>query len=301
MKIYHAQPLDPTLSVIIKDKDYQFVSIADCDFILYHQLYNNVKEVKKFISRLSKEYQHVLKKVVLFLMLDDERDYGHYDNIIIVRASAKAGRLRYNEIILPYVWESSESPYPISEITEKPTVGFCGLLSKHRKKLVQTFNQSSQVASNFLVRDKFWGGQPHDKNLVSDFSNNIKDTQFTLSNRGAGNFSMRFYQVISSGRIPVLVNTDMALPFSNNIPWGDILVFEKSEASCLKRVIEINKAGKTQQMQKALTKVYNEYLHPDVYFSQLINEINSRSLLNFDFNPKVKFSLLQKIKDFISR
>ena len=36
---------------------------------------------------------------------------------------------------------------------------------------------------------------------------------------GGGNFSLRFYEALSCGRIPVFVDTDCVLPFHDTIDW----------------------------------------------------------------------------------
>ncbi len=278
IKIYHAEPLDGTLFFVAQSNAYQPASLEDCDLVLYHDLYKDAKQVGKFLKQLSDKYRPLGKRVLVFIMLDDESDYGHFDNLILLRVSARASKLRDHEIILPYLWEGKKEPYSLSSKSELPVVGFCGLLSKHRKKLVNAFLKSKQVASDFLVREKFWGGKPHDPSLINEFFDNIENTQFTLSNRGAGNFSMRFYQVLSCGRIPVLVNTNMLLPFSEKIAWNEILVFEKSVEACLNRTLQIHEQGLTQELQLKCRQVYDDFLSPSVYFSQLIAEIKQKSL-----------------------
>ena len=288
IKIYHAEPLDGTLFFIAQSSAYQPASLEDCELVLYHDLYKDAKQIRKFLKQIAAQYKPLGKKVLIFIMLDDESDYGHFDNLILLRVSARASKLRHNEIILPYLWEGREVPYPLSPKSELPVVGFCGLLSKHRKKLVNAFLKSKQVASDFLVREKFWGGKPHDQSLINEFFDNIENTQFTLSNRGAGNFSMRFYQVLSCGRIPILVNTNILLPFSDKIAWKEILVFEDDAEMCLQRTLQVHEQGLTQELQLKCRKVYDDFLSPTVYFSQLIAEIKQKSLLQIHKGHKSK-------------
>ncbi|WP_258101013.1 glycosyltransferase family 47 protein [Marinoscillum pacificum] len=172
--------------------------------------------------------------------------------------------------MLPYIWECNDTAFPTSESTITPVVGFCGLVNKHRKKIIQTFKKSNRVESNFIIRDKFWGGDPHNSQLVDEYEANIKSSQFVLCNRGRGNFSMRFYQTLAFGRIPVLVNTDMVLPFENEIPWKDLIVFEKSEKKCLEKVIEIHKKDEITHRQKLCREFFDKFFHKDVVFSKLL-------------------------------
>lgn len=288
IKIYHAEPLHGTLFFIAQSSTYQPASLEDCELVLYHDLYKDARQVGKFLRQISEKYKPSGKRVLIFIMLDDESDYGHFDNLILLRVSARASKLRSHEIMLPYLWEGKEEPYPLSPKSQLPVVGFCGLLSKHRKKLVNLFLKNKQITSDFLVREKFWGGKPHDQSLINEFFDNIEHTQFTLSNRGAGNFSMRFYQVLSCGRIPVLVNTNMLLPFSDKIAWNEILVFEDDEETCLQRTLQIHKQNLTQELQLKCRQIYDDFLSPKVYFSQLIAEIRQKSLLQVHQEQKNK-------------
>ena len=38
--------------------------------------------------------------------------------------------------------------------------------------------------------------------------------------RGAGNWSFRFFETLSAGRIPVLIDTDSALPLEDRVDWS---------------------------------------------------------------------------------
>src|SRR5690606_37188550 len=43
--------------------------------------------------------------------------------------------------------------------------------------------------------------------------------------RGGGNFSVRFYEALAMGRIPVFINTDSSLPFDDRIDWKKHVVW----------------------------------------------------------------------------
>ena len=47
---------------------------------------------------------------------------------------------------------------------------------------------------------------------------------------GIANYSLRLYETLCLGRIPLFINTDCVLPFENEIPWKDICLWvEESE------------------------------------------------------------------------
>lgn len=211
------------------------------------------------------------KKTLVLIVDDYEYKYKRYKNLVLFRTSLRSSRRRNNEYVLPYVWECSEKAFSTSQPSSNPVVGFCGLVNKHRRKIIKTFQESNKIETNFIIRDKFWGGDPHNPSLINEYEQNIKNSQFVLCNRGNGNFSMRFYQSLAFGRIPVLVNTDMTLPFANDIPWRDLIVFEKTEKRCLEKVIAIHKYDEIGHRQKLCREIFDKYFHKDVVFPRLIN------------------------------
>jgi hypothetical protein len=133
-----------------------------------------------------------------------------------------------------------------------PVVGFCGYLLPRWKTALQglrgqrdkavghrvrraalgALSRSDRVTTNFLVRDSYWGGAVRhgkDPALVArvreEFVGNMFESDYILCARGAGNFSYRFYETLSAGRIPLLIDTDCALPFSDRIDWRKHAVF----------------------------------------------------------------------------
>ena len=53
--------------------------------------------------------------------------------------------------------------------------------------------------------------------LENLFVNNISKCDYALCVRGTGNYSGRFYMALNAGRIPVLVDTDVVLPYENKL------------------------------------------------------------------------------------
>ena len=133
--------------------------------------------------------------------------------------------------------------------TKNPKIGFCGQVAsnKIRQNITQSLAKSS-LDTNFIIRGKFWGGLSR-KDIVSrsslfdsrrsEFLRNILATHYTLCIRGCGNFSIRLSETMALGRIPLIVDTDCAMPFWNHIDWKDIALWVKP--SQVKDVAEIVK------------------------------------------------------------
>ncbi|WP_157202478.1 exostosin domain-containing protein [Marinilabilia salmonicolor] len=59
---------------------------------------------------------------------------------------------------------------------------------------------------------------------LSNFYNNIRDSDYVLCIRG-GDFSVRIYESLAMGRIPVFINTDCILPYDHLIDWKSHVVW----------------------------------------------------------------------------
>ncbi|MDX1774843.1 exostosin family protein [Oceanihabitans sediminis] len=119
-----------------------------------------------------------------------------------------------------------------------------------RASILNFLQKSDGVVCNFILRKKYRAGVTsnkdfHDTTLA--FYNNLRDSDYIVCVRGAGNFSVRFYEALAMGRIPVFINTDCALPLDNIIPWKKHVVWVEFEER--DRVAE-----KVKQFHEALSK-----------------------------------------------
>ena len=54
---------------------------------------------------------------------------------------------------------------------------------------------------------------------IGKFDDNLRSATYALCIRGAGNFSARFYEALSFGRVPLFVDTRCVLPLEDDIDW----------------------------------------------------------------------------------
>jgi hypothetical protein len=97
-----------------------------------------------------------------------------------------------------------------------------------RWKILKNLKKSNQITCNFIERDKYRAGITTEKEnhpTTVQFYDNIKNSDYVVCMRGAGNFSTRFYETLAMGRIPVFVNTDCLLPLEDSIPWKTHVVW----------------------------------------------------------------------------
>ncbi|AFL81707.1 Exostosin family protein [Aequorivita sublithincola DSM 14238] len=97
-----------------------------------------------------------------------------------------------------------------------------------RASVLKTLKESTEVETNFILRKKYRAGVISNKNshkTTLEFYNNLRDSDYVVCIRGAGNFSVRFYEALAMGRIPIFINTDCALPFDKEINWKKHVVW----------------------------------------------------------------------------
>ena len=97
-----------------------------------------------------------------------------------------------------------------------------------RARLLKLLDKSSLVKTNFIYRNSYRAGAKTVEDLektTKAYFDNIYDSDYVLCVRGAGNFSVRFYETLMFGRIPIFVNTDCILPFEDKINWKNHVVW----------------------------------------------------------------------------
>lgn len=106
------------------------------------------------------------------------------------------------------------------------------------------------------------------------FVENIIESDYTLCVRGLGNNSVRFFETLCCGRIPVFVNTDSTLPFDNLIDWKSLCVWveEKDIDNIAAAVVEFHNNISEEEflnLQEKLREIWEEYLTPIGFFKRL--------------------------------
>jgi hypothetical protein len=151
-----------------------------------------------------------------------------------------------------------------------------------RAESIEAVSRSSFVRSNFILRDAWFNGAFEgdgiDASLLRrsrrQYVENMFESDYILCTRGKGNYSIRFYETLSSGRIPVFVNTDCVLPFEEWIDWKQYCVWvEEEDISRLpERIAEFHEglsAGEFKDRQRACRRLWETWLSPFGFFKNL--------------------------------
>ena len=101
--------------------------------------------------------------------------------------------------------------------------------SRIRSQALFILARSPGLDCNFIIRDVLHHTEKLTLAQRQEFVDNMLGSDYILCTRGGGNFSYRFYETLSCGRIPVFINTDCELPFKEWIDWKRYCVWVEEE------------------------------------------------------------------------
>jgi hypothetical protein len=174
----------------------------------------------------------------------------------------------------------------------KLLANYVGLIRLFREKSSHSFRarsilslrKSKRVEINFRIKSNFAFGpsgmlntgntNETDQTFRQAFIDNIINSDYTLCVRGIGNNSVRFFETLCCGRIPVFLNTNCVLPFDQIIDWKNLCVWvEEEDIDDIARAVETfhNKLSEAEflELQKKLRVLWEEYLSPVGFFKHL--------------------------------
>ena len=197
--------------------------------------------------------------------------------------------------------------------TARPVVGFCGLAggsalqllsrraanlgqrlsyrlgwrkwepppfetSSFRQRVLGQFASSPGIDTNFILRKKYRAGvsgekDPHHPSRL-EFVGNILNTDYTVCMRGGGNFSVRFCETLSLGRIPLFIDTDCLLPWHDQLdykahfPWIEMHELPHAAEKLLDFHHSLTDSGFID-LQHACRKLWEEQFTADGFYTRL--------------------------------
>jgi hypothetical protein len=121
-----------------------------------------------------------------------------------------------------------EFPVSLAELVdEKRGAERKGIL--FREKALRVLSRNPRVEPRFTARTSYSGHVKTIQGSVADnrreFVENLLNSDYALCVKGDGNYSVRFYEALSLGRIPLFVDTACVLPLEDIINYRDFCVF----------------------------------------------------------------------------
>lgn len=209
-------------------------------------------------------------KPLIVCSYGDSSETSSIPATIVLRTSAYRSTLAKNEILVPpHIPDLGKLYGTLQKQKEEiPTVAFCGYaafpsvksqikflykdtlagigsifsdsIAVHRQgiyfrqKAMSVLSNSSRVQTKFITRSFYSGSQKtigmDSKIARKEYIENMQSSDLALAPKGDGNYSLRFYEALSLGRIPILIDTDTPLPGDDNwykdvilrVSWKDI-------------------------------------------------------------------------------
>ncbi len=191
--------------------------------------------------------------------------------------------------------------------TERPTLGFMGHVTNGFRSLgyiqrgwqhfhgfrlsvrvLRAFENSELAVTSFTRRSTTLGppltgmtGDDLRRAMREAYVESVFSSSYSLCVRGAGNWSYRFFEALSAGRIPVLIDTDCALPLEETVPWDQHIcrIPFKSLNDAPRILAEFHESLQPEglaKVQVANRKLWIDQLAPDKFFIDALNQAHSQ-------------------------
>ena len=169
----------------------------------------------------------------------------------------------------------------------KPETVFPYLLK--RKKLLDQLEQSPRIKTRFRLRDSFAKGTIGQNGQArKEFIDNIVNSDYIFCFRGGANYSLRFYETLCLGRIPMFINTNCKLPFDNVVDWKNVILWiHANELDFMEeKICDFHNSMTNSQFiekQKYCRELWVKYLSKQGFIKHFHDEIK-QSLLSKSFD-----------------
>lgn len=119
------------------------------------------------------------------------------------------------------------------------------------------------------------------ENNRRQFVENLRTSDYGLTVKGDANSSVRFYEILSMGRIPLFLDTACVLPLEDSLNYRDFSVFVdwRDADQIAQKLLEFHRSctpEKFMDMQIKARDAYRSYLRMDSFSHQLAHELRKR-------------------------
>lgn len=271
-------------------------SKEEADFILVPHEWVKIYKNRNYFS-----YLQELSKTVPLVILNtgDVSPEVKIRNVLELRTFLHPWENLNNKIIIPY--PTKPKPFHIRTWTPIPTISFMGYVPKlslgaligknargiknpikssvyiNRKlgvlrlnNLKHKFNINVTTKENFTAYNK-------NPNLLLDIKNyeeSLANSDYILCPRGFGNTSIRFYECLSAGRTPIVINSNGRFPFLDKEQEWSEHILEVNILSDWESVIKndwdlLQKSSGYEKRQIKNNKLFITNLEFNVYLTLL--------------------------------
>ncbi|HEY4504709.1 MAG TPA: exostosin family protein [Candidatus Paceibacterota bacterium] len=300
--------LEKAFDIIKKPLVLVVENMGEADFIMLPHEYFAVEKEKAYLDGYIKMARENDKKVLIFDWSDLDRPID-IPEAIVYRVSQYKSSMLSNVIVMPYFVEDLGRFEPKRK-SSIPSVGFVGYAGYRniphqvkqyfkdllesgprksglywRKRVIKLIGKDSRIKSNFVIRLFY---TPHRDTIKMDpdlarreFLDNIQQSDFTLTPKGDANGSIRFFETLSFGRVPILIDTDCPLPLEGTIDYDAFIlrVDWKDIGSLSRRIVELYDSISDEQfvgMQIGARHAFEQFLRADKFFEHSFSTLKNK-------------------------
>lgn len=301
--------IKPVVEIVSCPEEADYICIPH-DWAYVHKKTQYVNEFLEISKRT--------KKTLIIFATGDNPILPEIKNSIIFLTSQYKNKLKSNEIIIPGYAEDllKGGELSIQQKSDKPIVGFCGWASYgslvrriksfiknskydllafinyncvaykqgvfFRHKAIKILSKSMLVKTDFIIRSAYSGNiksvELSLEQARKEYIDNMHSSNYVLAPKGDGNYSIRFYEALSLGRIPVLIDTNVVLPLEDKINYDSFIVrVPFKEIKNIDRIISDHYKqldnSSFAEIQKEARIVFENYLRIDVFFNYIFHQL----------------------------
>ena len=141
-----------------------------------------------------------------------------------------------------------------------------------RKTVCTVFQKDARIATQFIDTLSFIKMKQNRQHYYNLYYNNMLDNDFILCCRGAGNWSIRLYETMCAGRIPVVLDTDIVFPKELHIDWNNLIIVDTTAQGLADKVVEWHQhdIAFLRRKQQQIFNVWYTELRPQVFFNNVL-------------------------------
>lgn len=289
---------------------------AEAEVLAIPHYWGQVRSNQPYLNSLVDLAEKFSKKIIIIAPGDSDAEINIPNSIILRNSQYKSTLRPNEIIIPGFADDLlGGRDLVIRKKGPRPVVGFCGwagfvsgdkycrylvkiLISKlkvllgdrgalvrrqglwFRRKALKILGASKLITTNFIIRRSYSGtnktAELDLKQARAEYIENMVGSDFILCVKGDGNFSVRFFEALSLGRIPLLVDTDCPLPLEDLINYDEFLVkVDCCDMSSLpSKTAEIYQAWSDEEYEKKqrrVREVFDQYLQIDKFFQIVLS------------------------------
>jgi hypothetical protein len=227
-----------------------------------HQLKEFDEKLLSFLCYQLPYWQNNKSKHVFFILGDSYFTPDSLKESIVVRSSCHKGS--YDHALYYDVMLDTSYFQPIKECSA--VCSFVGCLETHPVRTALPFIISNVNGKTIFESTPNFFAYLHPDNrkrMEAIWTETLNDSQFILAPRGNGLTSIRFFEALAFGRIPILIADDTKLPLEDKIQYDDFIikVAEKNVVE-IPRMIEEFRERDLEAASRLARKTWEDYFSP---------------------------------------